>query len=77
MVSGCTYLVRQRRRRTHGSSDQVQLDVLHEDLLVEFVFLDEHVGRSMRLLISVKVVDLLITEVYLDSRTDDWRISLF
>lgn len=62
MVSGCTYLVSYRRRRTHGSSDQVQLDVLHEDLLVEFVFLDEHVGRSMRLLISVVGVGLLKIE---------------
>lgn len=30
---------------THGSSYQVQLDIIHEALLAEFVLLDEHDGR--------------------------------
>jgi hypothetical protein len=47
---------------THGSSYQVQLDVLHEDLLVEFVFPKEHVGRCMRLSISKVGVGRLIDE---------------
>lgn len=59
IVSRYTY---ERLSMTHGSSYQVQLDVIHEGLLVEFVFLDEHVGRLMRGSISEVGIDWLIAE---------------
>jgi hypothetical protein len=63
IVSRFTYV---RLRVTHGSSYQVELDIFHENLLVEPVFLDEHIGRFMGGSIWTLVVGLLIIGLYLD-----------